>query len=200
MKFSKLFSALVLTSVVSGAIAQSASAIEVYKDTSGNVYATGATPSLATEFVFTGVTQTKSVVSNSCGAISLKGSSTSPLPSTVTIFGNDYNVSAFSTALKPTCTAGVWNVAPTGSFKTSAGEVVIIGLTPNTAIPINFSGSVVKRPTANLCGIAKISNGGSFTPSGAFTITGQTGSFDVATLTVKANPDICRNGVTYRAL
>ena len=81
--------------ISSGAIAPlAASAIEVYKDTSGSVYVTGATPSLATEFVFTGVTQTKSVVSNSCGAISLKGSSTSPLPSTVTIFGNDYNVSA----------------------------------------------------------------------------------------------------------
>lgn len=200
MRLSKLGSYFALAAIASGAIAPlSANAIEVYKDSSGAIYVSGATPSLATEFVFTGVSQTKSVVSNSCGAISLKGSSTSPLPSVVNILGSEYNIGTFSTALKPTCTAGSWNVAPTGSFKTSSGEVVIIGLTPNTAIAVNFSGTAVKRPTANLCGIAKISNGGSFTPAGTFTITGQTGAYEVASLNVKANPDICRNGVRYVA-
>lgn len=204
MQFFKFGSGLLLLTILSGAIGQTANALplfpDVYKDMTGNIYASGTTPSLATEFVFSGITQTKSVVSNSCGAISLKGSASSPLPSSLTIFGTEFRISELSTQLKPKCTTGSWDVRPSANFKTASGEVVFIGLPPNAAIPVNFSGTVVKRPNANECGIAKLSKAGSFTPSGAFTITGINMSYTVDRLVVNETPDICKNGVLYRAL
>ncbi|MCA6593377.1 MAG: hypothetical protein IM535_15025 [Pseudanabaena sp. M38BS1SP1A06MG] len=199
MIFRKLISALALTSVVSGAIAMGANAQSVYKDPNGAIYATGLTPSTSTEFVFSSINQSRSVVANSCGAISLRGTSTSPLPATIIVAGTSINVSSLPVQLLPTCTAGSWNVTPSENFRTSTGQVVIIGQTPNTALSVSYYGSAIRRANANLCGSARIAPSGSFTPSGPFTITGQSGTFDVATLTQKANPDICRNGVTYVA-
>ncbi len=189
---------LVIASIFGMIAPLTANAFDVYKDSDGKVYANGVTPSVATEFVFSGVSQTKSYVANTCGAISMKGTASSPLPSTVVIAGNNYNISAFDVALKPTCTAGTWNVAPSGSFRTTSGEVVIIGLTAGAAIPVTFTGATVKKSNANACGFAKI-GGTTFTPSGEFAVTGQTGTFDFATIALKPNADICKGTVRYVA-
>ena len=174
-------------------------ALDVVKDSTGSIYVTGLTPSSSTEFVFSGVTQTKSVVANGCGAITLSGNANAPLPSQVTVGGNAIDIATLPTQLMPTCSGGVWNVTPTGNFKTSTNKVVILGQTANTAIQVNYSGSTARRATSNLCGIARIRPSASFTSSGPFTITGDTGTYDFATLTLAANPDICRNGIRYVA-
>jgi len=189
--------------VIAGAIAtggQASAQLVVDKDANGAIYAGGLPASTSTELVFSGITQNRSVVANSCGAISLRGSSRSPLPATLTVGGSSIDISSLPVQLKPTCIAGAWNVTPTTNFRTSSGEVIIIGQTPNSAIQTSFAGSTVRRANTNACGFAKISSSGSFTPSGEFTITGQSGTFDVSSLTTKANPDICRNGVLYRAV
>jgi hypothetical protein len=196
MVFHKLGSAALLA-LLAVQFTGAAQAAEVYKDSLGKVYVSGVTPSTDVEFVFTGLTQTKSYISDTCGAIYIKGSATSPIPSSVVLpSGTTVNTTTLTVGLKPKCTTGAWDVTPTTNLKTPTNEVIIIGQTPNAAVSVNFTGATVKKTSADTCGIAKI-GGTSFTPSGTVIVAGVTST--VASMTTKANPDICKTGVRYVA-
>ncbi|CAN1213519.1 hypothetical protein TUMEXPCC7403_25155 [Tumidithrix helvetica PCC 7403] len=201
-KSAKPMAALLSVVAIGGTInIQAAGALTVQKNSDGTAIHVGELqPSTSTEFIFTGVTQTKSVVSNGCGGLVLKGNNAAPLPSLITVNGTQIDISTLPLGLKPTCSGGSYNVPPSGNFKVSATEVFIINQTPNAAIQVSYDGSTVRRVTSNACGLAKVSKSGTFTPNGAFTITGQSGNFNFNSLPVVQNPDICKNGVLYRAV
>lgn len=185
--------------IASGMIAPLGAFAAPIKDTAGNVYISGYAPGAAASVTFTSVTQTKSVTTNSCGAFSLKPTATVPLPNLITIGTTDIDLTTLPTQLKPTCTAGTWDIAPTGDFKTSTGEVVLIGRTPNTVFTVSYSGGAAKSGSANACGIFKVSKSSNFTPTGNFTTSLEPSTIYSVSSILEKPADICRNGVRYVA-
>jgi hypothetical protein len=198
MKAFKLISSLVvLGAIATPLVALPASAeVTAQKDSEGAVYLRGLTPQQSVDLIFTGTTQSKQVVANACGLVMVKGSAIAPLPSVITVGTSTVTLADLPLGLVPKCTAGALEVPVSANFKTSKGEVVVIGQTANTAIAVSYAGDKVKKTSANACGFARLKSSASFNISGSFTVPTVATPFDVATLAV-ALPPLCRNGVTY---
>jgi hypothetical protein len=199
MKLFRAISAIsaIAMSALSVAPAISQTALTVVKDAEGSVYVRGLGANSPTEFIFSNVQTTRNTVSNACGGVILRGSTSQPLPSQLTVGGGSITVGDLPVALLPTCVSGAWQIEPTGNFRTPDGRVVIVGQTPNTAIPVGFTGDRVRSATANSCGLVRLRSSNSFTVGGSFTVAGS--SFTVADLQVK-NAPLCRSGITYLAV
>ena len=157
------FLALVgLTVVTAPLMASLASAGTVsfttYKDTKGAVYYSG-TANGEVPVTIGGLSKTKNIKSNACGLSILRYSMTSPTPASFTIGANTVTTASLPTQILPKCsTAGVLEEARTANFKTSGGDVVIVGQTPNASIAMIYQSDVIKKVKMNACGFGKISN------------------------------------------
>ncbi|NJO85296.1 MAG: hypothetical protein HC818_00025 [Synechococcaceae cyanobacterium RM1_1_27] len=194
MKRNLLKAAAALLPMLAMTPALAQTSLTVTKDADGSVYIRGLAPSSPTDLTFTGTQTTRNVVANSCGGVIIRGNQTTPLPTQIEVGGTDIDVPGLPLAVLPGCVAGAWNVPPTGNFKTPDGRVVIIGQTPNTAIPVTYEGDRVRSATANACGFIRIRSSNTFTVAGSFVVGGQT--FVVNDI-AQALPPLCRQGVTY---
>jgi hypothetical protein len=177
-----------------GNVAPAFSQIVSVKDTDGRVYVRGLTPQAPVDFTFIGTTQSRQVVSNSCGAVIIRGTTAAPLAASITVGSSPVDVASLPLGLLPTCTAGAFTVPVTSNFKTATGQVVVIGQTPNTAILVSQLGDRVRRVTPNTCGFARLASSANFTLGGTFTVSGTSLNVDsIAT----GLPPICRTGVLY---
>lgn len=186
--------AIAASLVAIGNVAPAFSQIVAVKDAEGRVFVRGLTPATPADFTFTGVTQSKIVVSNDCGAAIIKGSTSVPTADSITVAGTVVNTAALGIGVLPSCVSGAFSTPVTSNFKTATGQVVVIGLTPNSAITVSQLGNKVKKGTANACGIGRLASSASFTVAGSFTVGGETLNYDTIPT---ALPPLCRSGNLY---
>ena len=170
-----------------------------HKDSKGAVYF-GGSPSSELSVTVGGLTKTKNLKANACGLALVKGSTTTPAPTSFTIGANTINASTLPTQILPKCsTAGVLEEARTSNFKTSDGTVVVVGQTANSSIVMSYLASAIKKVKLNACGFGKISNSTTkpfastttFMPAGGSTLS-------YSSISTKA-PYLCsKDGVTYQ--
>lgn len=158
-KLSALVGLVVLTAPMFASLANAGTvSFTTYKDAKGAVYYSG-TANSEVNVTIGGLPKTKNLKSNACGLSIVKNSLTSPLPASFTIGANTVTVASLSTQILPKCsTAGVLEEARTANFKTAAGDVVIVGQTPNASIAMTYLSSSLKKVKMNSCGFGKISN------------------------------------------
>lgn len=162
MKLRQFLALAGLTVITAPMMATLASAntvsFQTYKDSKGAVYYSGASNG-EVNVTIGGLPKTKNIKSNACGLSVLKYSMTSPTPASFTIGANTITTATLPTQILPKCsTAGVLEEARTANFRTAAGDVVVVGQTPNASIAMTYLSDVIKKVKMNACGFGKISN------------------------------------------
>jgi hypothetical protein len=175
-----------------GAIAMPAG-FQTHKDAKGAVYL-GGSPNSEITVTIGGVEASRNLTASACGTAVIKNSTTRPVPSMFKIGTNIINVANLPTQLLPKCLAtGQLEEARTANFKTSAGDVVIVGQSPSASIAMTFNEEKAKKVKINACGWGRISNSSTkpFTSTATFDSTAYN---DIPTQTVW----LCRDGITYK--
>jgi len=175
-----------------------------FKNSKGD-YIVRTNPSAKLSFTIPGSTPvTKSVTSDRCGGLVL-GSATNPQTDAFSINGVTVDPATLSVGLKPSCkltgSTYAYDVAPSGNFKTSSGQVFLKSTTAN---PTGFGDRIIhqfiasnsnglKTYTANACGMITVKN-----PASLLDSTG--GAIDLATLPLKemACATVNGNAESYR--
>lgn len=129
-----------------------------HKDSKGNVYV-GGSPNSEVQVTLSGLEQTRNLKVNACGLAIIKNSSTKPLPASFKVGLNTITPASLPTQLLPKCgTNGQLEESRTANFKTSIGDVVFVGATPNGTIQMTLTDSKIQKVRTNLCGIGRITN------------------------------------------
>ena len=162
-----MFKQLTRTSAVLAAVAtilSSAPAVlaepipSVFRDTQNNIYVTGQSPSSRVSMTYEGMLRSRDYQANSCGWIVLRNSTTSPIPANITVGGTAVDTTALATQLMPGCTNGVPQESRSANFKSTSGDVVIVGRTPGSYITVQTPVDRTRNATANACGVARFTN------------------------------------------
>jgi hypothetical protein len=169
---------------------------DVYKVTENgqtSVYISGTANGTAT--VALGyVDRFSSRVAGACGEIRLSASSVGMTP-TIQVAGSTVTLSSLPSQLLPSCTNGVFAEARTQNFKTPAGDIVIVGQTPGSAVLINVPKDTNKSVKINNCGFGTLRNSTSFSIPATFSVNGS--SKTLSSLPSAMNSPRCTSGVGY---
>ncbi|GAX45779.1 hypothetical protein NIES4075_68000 [Tolypothrix sp. NIES-4075] len=95
----------------------------------------------------------------------------------------------------PSCVSGAFAEPRTANFKTSTGQVVIVGKTPGSAVKVNLPSDVTRYVTINGCGFGILKATSSSPIPASFKV--GTESYTFSALTTSPGVPICRssNGV-----
>lgn len=204
MKVKKFLSLIGLGLMSVGAIASSvapASAIpyngnDVYKVTENGqttVYISGTANATAT--VALGyVDRFSSRVAGACGEIRLSASSVGMTP-TIGVAGTSVTLASLPSQLLPACTNGSFAEARSANFKTPAGDIVIVGQTPGSAVLLNVPKDTNRSVKINACGFGTLRNSTSFSIPATFSVNGS--SKTLSSLPSAMNAPRCTSGVGY---
>jgi hypothetical protein len=142
------------------------------------------------------VSKFSSKIVGSCGEVRVTGSSIGSTP-TITVDGTVVTVSSLPIQTLPACSNGTFAEARTSNFKTSTGDVVVVGKTASSAIAIDIPKPTSKSVKINGCGFGVLKNSSSFAIPTSFVVNGT--SFNLASLNSAVNPPYCRtvNGTSY---
>jgi hypothetical protein len=133
-----------------------------FKDTAGNIYVMGQTPSAPVEMTYLGQLTSRNLTANGCGLAIMRPSSSNPTPPSFTYNGSTITVGSLPTQLLPGCTNGVLQEARSANFKTSSGEVVLVGAAANAQVQISVPRDRVRRSTSNACGFVRFATSQSY--------------------------------------
>lgn len=174
------------------AIATSANAITfgsntVYKVTDNGVTSVfiSATANSEIQINLGETTRSSAKMAGTCGEVKISPPSSGQLTS-VMVGTRTIDASILPVQLLPKCINGQFEEARTEDFKTSTGQVVAVGFTPNQAVTVGIPTPTVRKVKANGCGFGTIRNA-----SGSFAINGQ--NYDVATLPDAGEAPLCRS-------
>lgn len=169
----------------------------VYKVISnGNtiVYISG-TPSGTASVALGFIDRFSSRVSGSCGEIRLTSTTVGTTP-TIQVAGSSVTLASLPTQLLPSCTNGTFAESRPDNFKTPAGDVIVVGQTPGTAILLNIPRNTNRTVRINACGFGTLRNSSSFSIPANFSVDGS--NVSLATLESPSHPPVCRTGVGYK--
>lgn len=178
--------------------ATSASAIpNVFRDAQNNVYVMNQSPQARVSLTYDGMMRSRDYQANSCGWITLRNSSTSPISGTINVGGTNVDTSTLPTQLLPTCTNGTPQETRSANFKTSSGDIVIVGRTAGSYVTIQIPQNRDRSATANACGFAKFSNSTTYQHQGSTAVVfGSEYSGAISGLTQYDAP-LCSRGSLY---
>lgn len=170
----------------------------LFRDASNNMYRMGQSPTASIELQYQGLTATRDLKASACGLASLRGTLTTPLPTTFTVGGVAVNVASLPVQIKPSCSAsGQLQEPRTANFKTAAGEVVIVA-SPSSTVSISYSVNKIRKATANACGVARWSVTQSYPNTGSQLVSFGGGSaVQISTLPLPGGAPVCRTGTLY---
>lgn len=133
-----------------------------FRDPQNNIYITGQSPSARVSLTYRGMMVSRDYQANSCGWVTLRNSTTNPISGILNVGGSNVDTASLPTQLLPTCTNGVAQEARSANFKTSSGDVVIVGRGPNSYVTIGIPRDRTRNATANACGVARFTNSTSY--------------------------------------
>jgi hypothetical protein len=170
----------------------------LFRDASNNVYLMGQSPAAAVELQYEGLTASRDLKANACGLASLRGTLTTPLPTSFTVSGVVVNVASLPTQLKPGClTTGQLEEARTANFKTAAGEVVIVA-SSNAIVSISYDANKIRKAKANTCGFARWSTSQTYPNTGSQLVSFSGGSStQISDLPMPGGLPVCRLDTLY---
>lgn len=131
----------------------------------------------------------RSALAGACGEVKVNPGTTPP--ATITVGTKTITIANLPTQLLPKCVNGQFEESRTADFKTSTGQIVVVGLTPNQSVTVGVPTSTVRKVTINGCGFGTLKNA-----SGTLTINGQ--KYTVSSLPNAGAAPVCRttNGVS----
>jgi hypothetical protein len=191
-KFASL--ALLATATLSALPILPASA-EVFRD-GMDIYITELSPDAPVEVQYPNFQRSRDVRADACGRVVLRNSSTSPIGSTVTVGGTAMDTSSLPIQLLPKCNNGIPEEARAANFKTSTGDVVIVGHTANSYTTISTPTTATRRARANACGFTRLTSSNTYQHDPTMQIQIGSGSTAIGSLNQKGAP-VCRSGVMY---
>ena len=164
------------------------------KDSVGNMYITGLTPSTRAAVMYNSP-KIRNIATNACGLLSIRSSAAYPIGTTLHVNGTAITVSSLPDQAIPKCTNGVLASTVTGNFRAPTGAVVITGLTALTQYPVTYDGTQITRnATVNACGFTRLTQNTKYPANVTLSVDGTT--LDPSTVTA-SSPPLCRNGVKY---
>jgi hypothetical protein len=191
---------MVVAPMIASAVMAAPAGFSVHRDTKGNVYFPGSDNG-ELQVTISGLPQTKNLTANACGIAIYKNSATKPVPSLFKLGTVAIASSSLPTQLLPKCLpSGQLEEARSSNFKTSAGDVVLVGLTPNASVQAVFDGSKIRKVKMNACGWGRISNSSTSPFSLDATFTPMGGSSSTYGDILNKTPWICKDGVTYQPI
>jgi hypothetical protein len=203
MKVSRFarFSLIGLTaiSVVSAAAPGFAQSIPsgLFRDSNNHVYLMNQTPSAPVTLTYTDAVRTRNLTASACGTVTISGTTTNPIPATFTVGGTAIDVAALPTQLLPRCTNGALEEARTANFKTAAGQVVLVGQSPNAAVQMSYSSPRDRAARANACGFVRWSSTASAPQLPTTNVRFGNGSVTAIGSLPTMTPPYCRTGNLY---
>lgn len=169
---------------------------EVFRD-GMDIYITELSPDAQVEVQYPGFQRSRDVRADACGRIVLRNSSTSPISGTVTVGGTAVDTTALPTQLLPKCNSGTPEEVRTANFKTSTGDVVIVGRTANSYATVSTAATATRRARANACGYVRLTSSNTYQHDSTMPIQiGSGSSTSIGSLDQKGAP-VCRSGVMY---
>jgi hypothetical protein len=171
-----------------------------FTDTTTNkthIYLMGQASGAESILTYAGVEATKNLTASACGLASWKPTTTSPIPDSFTVNGVTVTTASLPVQLKPGCTNGTLEEARTAHFKTSTGEIVLVG-TASQAMTATYSTTKQRKAKANLCGIVKWSSTTSYPNDGTQQVAlGSTAPANISSLATPGGQPVCRTGTLY---
>lgn len=159
------------------------------------VYISG-TPNATSSVALGYVDRYSSRVAGACGEIRLSASSVGMTPTIeVGSPGTEITIASLPTQLLPSCSNGSFAESRTENFKTPAGEVVIVGQTPASAVLLNIPRDTNRTVRINACGMGTLRNSTSFSIPESFSVDGVAKT--LSTLPDAMNAPRCTSGVGY---
>jgi hypothetical protein len=199
MKLLKQFGAVATLGFIGAtSFGGAANAWEFFRDTEGKLYYGGVQPQQEVTLTYPGTPKTSSARANLCGAVIVRGSSGTPVTGTIKVDNVAIDTSTLPTQLLPPCgTNGSFAEPRTANFKTSNGQVVVVGKTANNYYGVETPENAVRRVRGNACGYVVVAPNARFTHGG----TQQVALDDIPARTISSldqkDAPICRNGTTY---
>jgi hypothetical protein len=171
-----------------------------YTDTTTNkthIYLMGQASGAESILTYAGLEATKTLTASACGLASWKPTATAPIPATFTVGGTTVTLASLPVQLKPGCANGVLEEPRTANFKTSTGEVVLVG-TAGQVMTATYSATKQRKAKANLCGIVKWSGTTSYPNDGAQEVAlGAASPAMISSLATPGGQPVCRTGTLY---
>lgn len=174
-------------------------AAEVYRNPQNSVFVTGLQPQQRVTMTYSGVMRNRDFQADSCGRIVMRNSATSPIPASIVVAGETVDTASLPTQILPRCTNGVAEEMRSANFRTTSGDVVIVGRAPSSYTTVQTPTERTRNATANACGFAMFSNSTSFqhSPSTIVSIPGQPVTNDeISSLTQRDSP-LCSRGQMF---
>lgn len=128
-------------------------------------------------------------VAGACGELRISVPSSGSFAG-LKVDGTAIDASALPTQTLPSCVSGAFAESRTANFKTPAGQVVVIGKTPNSAVSIELPQPTVANVSANACGFGVLrARTGQTLPA---TFSTDSTSYTMASLKTASAPPLCR--------
>lgn len=134
----------------------------VFRDPDNNIYVTGQSPQTRVQLTYQGMMRSRDYQANSCGWILLRNSTTNPIAGTINVGGTSVNTATLPTQLLPGCNNGIAEETRAANFKTTTGDVVVVGRTPGGYVTVQTPQDRVRNATANACGVARFASSTSY--------------------------------------
>lgn len=124
-----------------------------------------------------------------CGEVKVNPGTTPP--ETLTVGTKTITTASLPTQLLPKCVNGQFEESRAADFKTSTGQIVVVGLTPNQSVTVGIPTPTTRKVTINDCGFGALKNA-----SGSIIVNGQ--NYTVSSLPDAGVAPVCRitNGVS----
>jgi hypothetical protein len=169
----------------------------LFRDSNNHVYLMNQTASAPATLVYTDATRTRNLTASACGTVTISGTTTNPIPANFTVGGTAIDVAALPTQLLPRCTNGALEEARPANFKTAAGQVVLVGQSPNTAVQMTYSAPRDRAARANACGFVRWSSTASAPHTTSTNVRFGNGTVTTIGSLPTMIPPYCRSGNLY---
>jgi hypothetical protein len=130
--------------------------------------------------------KSKAALVGSCGEVKVSLGTTLTPPATLTVGTKTITIANLPTQLLPKCVNGQFEEARTADFKTSTGQIVVVGLTPSQSVTVGIPTATTRKVTINGCGFGTLKNA-----TGTLAINGQ--NYTVSSLPDAGAAPTCRN-------
>ncbi|HEY9661274.1 MAG TPA: hypothetical protein V6C65_22700 [Allocoleopsis sp.] len=183
--------AIVLSSVLPAIAAPT-----IFRDSDNNVYVMGLQPQTRINLTYNEMMRGRDYQASPCGLITLRNTSTNPISGTISVGGTNVDTTTLPTQLLPACDNGTLQEARTANFKTTSGDVIIVGRTAGSYVTIQTPQDRDRSGTTNACGFVRFSNSTSYQHAAATNVTFGSTTSDIGQLTEKDAP-LCSRGSLY---
>jgi hypothetical protein len=188
---------IAMTSFPLFAMVANASVPSIFRDAQNNVYIMGQSPQSRVSLTYNGMLRSRDYQANSCGWVTLRNSSTSPITGTIVVGGTNVDTASLPTQLLPNCTNGTAQETRNANFKTSTGDVVIVNRPAGSYVTVQVPQNRDRSATANACGFARFTNSTTYQHQGTTDIAFSSNYSGTINALPQRDAPLCSRGNLY---